>query len=91
MQALYGHFIALSGDQSIDCPQEIIGSILSNLWPAYEDLFDSAEEYVLKILLSQWMSMVVSEAKILDMVVMHINLCYIHVDYKIPQPLKFIL
>ena len=40
--------------EHIGCPDDIIAMISGNLWPAYEDLFDEAEEHVLTMLLSQW-------------------------------------
>ena len=40
--------------EHIGCPDYIIAMISGNLWPAYEDLFDEAEEHVLIMLLSQW-------------------------------------
>ncbi len=38
-----------------------MGAVSANLWPAYEDLFDSAEEHALGLLLLQWVEMVTSE------------------------------
>ena len=60
-QALYGRFISESCGQSIDCPKQISGVVLSNLWPAYEDLFDAVEEYTLAMLLVPWLELCSSE------------------------------
>lgn len=40
--------------EHIGCSNDIIDIVSANLWPAYEDLFDKAEEHVLIMLLSQW-------------------------------------
>eukprot|EP00731_Ephydatia_muelleri_P031590 Em0023g97a len=51
---LFGRHIAPGSMEHIGCPDDIIAMISGNLWPAYEDLFDEAEEHVLTMLLSQW-------------------------------------
>ena len=60
-QALYGRFISESCDKSIDCPKQISSIVSSNLWPAYEDLFDAVEEYTLAMLLVPWLELCSSE------------------------------
>ncbi len=42
--------------------------MFANLWPAYEDLFDSAEEHALGLLLLQWVDMVTSEDQLFQKV-----------------------
>ena len=69
-QTLHGRFIAESSDESIECPKQIVETVSSNLWPAYEDLFDSAEEHALGILLLQWVEMVTSEDKLFQKVIL---------------------
>ena len=39
---------------SIHCPTHTVELISGKLWPAFEDLFDEAEEHVLSYLLIQW-------------------------------------
>jgi len=46
-----------SGDEGIGCPLHVVGVITSHLWPAYEDLFDEAEEHALQMLLGQWVGL----------------------------------
>lgn len=46
-----------SGDEDIGCPLHAVGVITSHLWPAYEDLFDEAEEHALQMLLGQWVGL----------------------------------
>lgn len=46
-----------SGDEGIGCPLHAVGVITSHLWPAYEDLFDEAEEHALQMLLGQWVGL----------------------------------
>ncbi|XP_064382718.1 regulator of G-protein signaling 22-like isoform X2 [Halichondria panicea] len=60
-KTLYGRFISQGSEENIECPQSIVGAVSANLWPAYEDLFDSAEEHALGLLLLQWVEMVTSE------------------------------
>ena len=44
-------------DDSIGCDADITQSVHGMLDPAYEDLFDLAEEYTLKCLLTPWIEM----------------------------------
>lgn len=45
-----------------------------NLWPAYEDLFDSAEEHTLGLLLLKWVEMVTSEDQLFQKVYIKLQL-----------------
>ena len=56
-QALHSRYIMESGDEGIGCPLHVVGVITSHLWPAYEDLFDEAEEHALQMLLGQWVGL----------------------------------
>ena len=68
LQTLYGRFLAEGSEESIECPQLIVGAVSANLWPAYEDLFDSAEEHALGMLLLKWVEMVTSEDRLFQKV-----------------------
>lgn len=60
-QALYSSYISDGCDKYIDCPVQLCGIISSNLWPAYEDLFDAVEEHALALLLIPWLELCSSE------------------------------
>lgn len=51
---LFGRYISPGGLENIDCSDRVIARVTNNLWPAYDDLFDLAEEHALSTLLSQW-------------------------------------
>ncbi|NWJ01778.1 RGS22 protein, partial [Crypturellus undulatus] len=57
-QFLYATYIAPSANMDIGLRQNKKYEIYKNIDPAFEDLFDSAEEYVLNLLLEPWMKMV---------------------------------
>ena len=61
MQTLFGRYICECCTNAIQCSPEVAGAISTNLWPAYEDLFDEAEEHALDILLGQWNDLCNSE------------------------------
>lgn len=42
---------------SIDCPVTISTKIMKNLWPAFEELFDDAEEHALNLLSVPWIEL----------------------------------
>lgn len=67
-QALYGRYIVETAKEGIACPPHITSQVVANLWPAYEDLFDSAEEYVLVMLMEQWAELCSFEDKIFQQV-----------------------
>ena len=54
MQVIYGCYIVVGGLSYISCPSSISKAISNDLWPAFEDLFDTAEEYVLGQLMGRW-------------------------------------
>ncbi|KAG8570396.1 hypothetical protein GDO81_011255 [Engystomops pustulosus] len=56
-QLIFGTYLAPSASMDIGVEQTIRKEIYQKLDPPFEDLFDSAEEYVLVILLSAWIQM----------------------------------
>jgi hypothetical protein len=58
---VFGRYISECGDVCIQCPVLTANAISESLWPAYEDLFDGAEEYALDMLLTQWNDLCNSE------------------------------
>ena len=54
---LYSCYIVEGSPSFISCPINVSAAISRELWPAFEDLFDSAEEYVLGELMSQWLEL----------------------------------
>ncbi|NXP11918.1 RGS22 protein, partial [Thinocorus orbignyianus] len=57
-QFLYATYIAPSASMDIGLHQSKRNIIYQKIDPAFEDLFDPAEEYVLTVLLEPWMKMV---------------------------------
>ncbi|NXE07448.1 RGS22 protein, partial [Lophotis ruficrista] len=57
-QFLYATYIAPSASMDIGLHQSKKNMIYQNIDPAFEDLFDPAEEYILTVLLEPWMKMV---------------------------------
>ncbi|NXA33623.1 RGS22 protein, partial [Eudromia elegans] len=57
-QFLYATYIAPSASMDIGLRQSKKYEIYKNIDPAFEDLFDPAEEYILTLLLEPWMKMV---------------------------------
>uniref|UniRef100_A0A8C3BAC7 Regulator of G protein signaling 22 n=1 Tax=Cairina moschata TaxID=8855 RepID=A0A8C3BAC7_CAIMO len=57
-QFLYATYIALSASMDIGLNQRKKNMIYQKIDPAFEDLFDLAEEYILILLLEPWMKMV---------------------------------
>ncbi|NXI54125.1 RGS22 protein, partial [Chloroceryle aenea] len=57
-QFLYATYIAPSASMDIGLEQSKKSIIYHRIDPAFEDLFDSAEEYILAVLLEPWMKMV---------------------------------
>ncbi|NXL66237.1 RGS22 protein, partial [Chordeiles acutipennis] len=57
-QFLYATYIAPSASMDIGLHQSRKNMIHQNIDPAFEDLFDPAEEYTLAVLLEPWMKMV---------------------------------
>ncbi|XP_068093826.1 regulator of G-protein signaling 22 isoform X2 [Hyperolius riggenbachi] len=56
-QAIFGSYLAPSASMDIGAQQSIRLEIYQKLDPPFEDLFDSAEEYILTVLLSAWTQM----------------------------------
>ncbi|KAM3929156.1 regulator of G-protein signaling 22 [Leptodactylus fuscus] len=56
-QLIFGTYLAPSASMDIGVEQTIRKEIYQKLDPPFEDLFDSAEEYVLTVLLSAWIQM----------------------------------
>nr|XP_009674346.1 PREDICTED: regulator of G-protein signaling 22 [Struthio camelus australis] len=57
-QFLYATYIAPSASMAIGLHQNKKQEIYQKIDPAFEDLFDPAEEYILSLLLEPWMKMV---------------------------------
>ncbi|NXN77744.1 RGS22 protein, partial [Bombycilla garrulus] len=57
-QFLYATYIAPSASMDIGLHQDTKNMIYQKIDPAFEDLFDPAEEHILSILLEPWMRMV---------------------------------
>ncbi|XP_042317120.1 regulator of G-protein signaling 22 [Sceloporus undulatus] len=57
-QFLYANYIAPSANMDIGLQQATKNEIYSKIEPPFEDLFDSAEEYILTLLLVPWRKMV---------------------------------
>ncbi|NXG71417.1 RGS22 protein, partial [Baryphthengus martii] len=57
-QFLYATYIAPSASMDIGLHQSKKIAIYQKIDPAFEDLFDAAEEYILTVLLEPWMKMV---------------------------------
>lgn len=58
---MFGRHVCEGSTESIECSGDIINLVSDNLWPAYEDLFDQAEEHALDKLLTQWIELSYSE------------------------------
>ena len=58
---LYSCYIMEDSSEDICCPLSVVDTITSHLWPAYEDLFDKAEEHALQLLLEKWQELCSSE------------------------------
>ncbi|XP_069710526.1 regulator of G-protein signaling 22 [Phaenicophaeus curvirostris] len=58
---LYATYIAPSASMDIGLHQSKKNMIYQKIDPAFEDLFDSAEEHILTVLLEAWMKMVESD------------------------------
>lgn len=58
LQFLYATYIAPSANMDIGLHQSKKNVIYQKIDPAFEDLFDLAEEYILTVLLEPWMKMV---------------------------------
>lgn len=57
LQFLYATYIAPSASMDIGLHQGKKNMIYQKIDPAFEDLFDPAEEYILTVLLEPWMKM----------------------------------
>uniref|UniRef100_A0A670KAU7 Regulator of G protein signaling 22 n=1 Tax=Podarcis muralis TaxID=64176 RepID=A0A670KAU7_PODMU len=62
-QFLYANYIAPSASMDIGLQQITKNEIYQKIEPPFEDLFDSAEEYILILLLDPWMKMVEQDRK----------------------------
>ncbi|CAI9588806.1 unnamed protein product [Staurois parvus] len=60
-QYIFGTYLAPSASMDIGVEQNIRKEIYQKLDPPFEDLFDSAEEYILTLLLSAWTQMTESD------------------------------
>ncbi|NXN42728.1 RGS22 protein, partial [Rhinoptilus africanus] len=62
-QFLYATYIAPSASMDIGLHQSMKNIIYQKIDPAFEDLFDPAEEYILTVLLEPWMKMVEADKR----------------------------
>ena len=60
-QELHSTFIVEGASFSIQCPPEVRRVVQRSLWPAFEELFDAAEEHALSVLVGRWRKMVEEE------------------------------
>ncbi|XP_075438748.1 regulator of G-protein signaling 22 isoform X2 [Ascaphus truei] len=60
-QSIFGTYMAPSASLDIGAEQFVKTEIYQKLDPPFEDLFDSAEEYILTLLLSAWIQMTESD------------------------------
>lgn len=51
---LHSLYIIAGAVSDVQCPSSVRREIMRNLWPTFEELFDSAEEHVLEELMSPW-------------------------------------
>ena len=54
LQSLYSQFIGATSHTPIMATPTISTSVLDRLWPAFDDIFDEAEEHALGVMLEQW-------------------------------------
>lgn len=67
-------------DDSIGCDTSIQQNVCVRLTPPYEDLFDLAEEYTLKCLLTPWIEMSNDDSDMFRKVTQtHTEYTYVHV------------
>ena len=52
----------------VNCPKDVQENISSKLEPPFEDLFDSAEEYILDVLFAVWQEIRAAEQKTFEIV-----------------------
>ena len=51
---MYGRYIFEGNPNWISCTSDVAMAVFERLWPAFEDLFDEAEDHALSVLLVQW-------------------------------------
>ena len=69
LQAIFGRYISEGGSDSIKCSDEIRELVSFHLKPAYEDLFDLAEELTVEVLLEQWVTLCSQETSTFQQVI----------------------
>ncbi|XP_060077454.1 regulator of G-protein signaling 22-like [Ylistrum balloti] len=62
-KTIYSHYIVVGSPRNIGCTAAIFKEIYRCLEPAFEDLFDEAEELALSVLLVPWVQMINSDMK----------------------------
>ncbi|XP_058503200.1 regulator of G-protein signaling 22 [Solea solea] len=70
-QLLYSTYLSTSAKRSVGVDEEIRKEVYERLIPAYEELFDKAEEHILDILLQPWMLLVSRDKESFQQVRMH--------------------
>ncbi len=59
---MYSNFISAGSMQCINCSPDLQKEVYKRLDPAYEELFDKVEEYVLKILVGAFQEILTEES-----------------------------
>ena len=54
LQELHSAYIVTGARCDIHCSPAVRKEIMKNIWPTFEELFDSAEEHVLQVLMEPW-------------------------------------
>ncbi|OWF36346.1 Regulator of G-protein signaling 22 [Mizuhopecten yessoensis] len=62
-KTIYSHYIVVGSQRNIGCSPAIFREVYRCLEPAFEDLFDEAEEMALSVLLVPWVQMISSDMK----------------------------
>ena len=65
-KTILSKFVLSSGDMFVSCKVEIGDKISESIYPAFEDLFDSLEEYLLDVLNEPWTACLSEESTFLE-------------------------
>ncbi|XP_078610938.1 regulator of G-protein signaling 22-like isoform X2 [Branchiostoma floridae x Branchiostoma japonicum] len=57
-QYIHSRFVVAASPEDIGCSQDIRNEVYKNIDPPFEELFDSAEEYILHVLVVPWQQMI---------------------------------
>ncbi len=84
---MYGRYIFEGNLDWISCTSNVAMAILERLWPAFEDLFDEAEDHALSVLLVQWRELCELEYQSFENVIMQCDQLYLSVCCDCGSPL----